>query len=144
MPFKTPEEKNAYQRKWNATHKEKRREYSKKQQLQRQERYKTDPDYRAQVIAENTKWMSKKLNSFRLIREQLLLNKKCEKCGFTDTRALIIHHHFGNAHHRGKNHRNQYQTLKEIAENKIPFVVLCMNCHTILHGLKKQLKEIKT
>jgi len=59
-------------------------------------------------------------------------NNKCDKCGFNNPRALVIHHHFGS--HKQNNY---YQQLKELIDQKVPISVLCANCHMIVHNPKK-------
>jgi len=53
---------------------------------------------------------------------------KCQRCGFSDIRALEIHHT-----KEGKS-KNDYKEMKLIIEGKIQYEVLCANCHTIEHN----------
>jgi len=57
-------------------------------------------------------------------------SSRCELCGFSDIRALEIHHL------KKKNYfkegRNQYQTLRLIPWDQLQ--LLCANCHLILEN----------
>lgn len=57
---------------------------------------------------------------------------KCDKCGFNNVRALQLHHVFGN-----RNDTAAYKDRKAMLLKKIPYMVLCANCHMILHSQRK-------
>lgn len=57
---------------------------------------------------------------------------KCERCGFSDRRALIIHH---KTYCLKANGKRRYGKLGRIdaANGLVEYSILCRNCHAILH-----------
>lgn len=143
MPWKNSVKQKEYQKNYVLTHKEQRKQweknnpdkmklYSKRNTLRKKQKYASDVKYREKIRDSNNTAQLKKLIELKEVRDNILKKVPCENCGFSDFRALIIHHIEGNKHHRGRE-RSYYLTLKEIAENKVPYRVLCRNCHAILH-----------
>lgn len=77
----------------------------------------------------------------RLIEEA---GGKCQNCGFSDVRALVVHH---------PNHDRKYSQVSELSlmlRGHTKYEVLCENCHTIaeaeyyaeVHKTSRILKEI--
>jgi len=118
---------------WRLKHPEKVAEYKKRATEKRRKRYQTDSIYREEM---KQKSKERQIEKFHKLHEKILEiiqeKGKCEKCGFSDIRALEIHHHFGND---AKN--NYFKELKEIIEHKVPYSILCANCHKILHNPRK-------
>lgn len=58
--------------------------------------------------------------------------KKCERCGFSDRRALVIHH---KTYCFKSNGKRRYGKLGRIdaANGLVEYSILCRNCHAILH-----------
>lgn len=93
-------------------------------------KYHSNPEYRALVLNRERE----RLRKLQVLRNKIFVehDNKCDRCGFNDPRALHIHHHFSN-----QNKDNYYKEMKELIERKVPFSVLCANCHMILHNPKK-------
>lgn len=144
MGFKTIEQKREYQKNYSATHKEeqiawclrnpdKQKEYRKKAAARRKLRYDTDATYREKNKAQSLTSQNNRNHKMQSKIRQLIKDAgKCQKCGFSDIRALEIHHHFGN----NKKHNYQKQ-WKEIIEKTIPYTIICANCHAIIHNPRR-------
>lgn len=122
-----------YLRQWLHDHPDKAKAYRLKSDAKRKKRYATDPQYREHYKKQQAKRLAQKIKELQKLRDKIFQEheNKCDKCGFDNPKALIIHHNFGN------NSKSYYQNLKEIAEHKVPINVLCANCHMILHNPKK-------
>lgn len=129
-----------YFKKYYHEHPEKFKEYRKKYYKKRLQRYKNDPEYRERVLTRQRNKSLKMAHDFETAREKLIEKRggKCEKCGFGDSRALIIHHPNGLTYNR----KNYVQKLKEIKYHSENLEVICRNCHAIIHDLKHTLKKI--
>lgn len=79
------------------------------------------------------------LKQGRALRSKIILiiqkQGSCEQCGFSDIRALQIHHSNGRKKNRPK---NDYNSMQEIIDGKVPYEILCANCHMILHNPRGQ------
>jgi len=58
---------------------------------------------------------------------------KCEKCGYSDYRALQFHHPTNNKEHNVSDMVRTGQTLDKIKVEALKCQVLCANCHQIAH-----------
>jgi hypothetical protein len=124
--------KQDYDRKWRNEHPDKVREYIRRAAEKRKFRYQNDLEFHNKVNKTNGERQRRKLEELHASILNLIKAKgKCEKCGFSDLRALEIHHHFGSYH------ENYFKDLKEIIEGKVPYSILCANCHKILHNPRK-------
>jgi hypothetical protein len=123
----TKEGKKAYMKQYHQIHKN-------EQQHKLRLRYAQDPEYRARVRVRSTRYVNQCLDRLRKQIGQIIKEAgKCQRCGFSDLRALQVHHQFG----RNKT-LNSYQEMKQIIEKQVPFVILCANCHVIIHGNNKR------
>lgn len=70
----------------------------------------------------------------------LKLGNKCNKCGFTDIRALQIDHVFGNGKQEKKAIKNQWNKFyKEVLkDNTGKYQCLCANCNWIKKSENKE------
>lgn len=117
------------QREWDINNPEKRAEYQRK----RLERYHADSEYRAKRLASarEAKERAKLVNAqarLKLIQE---LGGKCVSCGFSNIKALIIHH-------KGQKNRkdliNRLFRYEVLEKEKDHLELLCANCHLIVHS----------
>lgn len=123
----------SYNKEWRKKNPEKIKNYLEQQKKKFQTKYKTDPAFREKIRNKYRLKTYKKLQDSRIqILKIIQMKGKCERCGFDDVRALVIHHHFGNA-----NKENWFQQSKDILEGRIPYSILCANCHMIIHNPRK-------
>jgi hypothetical protein len=128
----TKEGKKAYMKQYHVGYMktETYKNYRIKQHERTRLRYAQDSQYRSER-------QQKTRRKFRTLQKQIgeIIRQvgKCERCGFSDLQALQIHHQFGR-----EKKISQYQEMKQVIQRKVPFAVLCANCHVILHGNNKR------
>jgi hypothetical protein len=128
------EQSKAYSKKYYRNHKEEQKARVKRYDEEHKEV--RDPYY-ARYRKEHRGRIG--CNGYRAqIKEIVLKHGKCDKCGFSDVRALVIHHYFPVGAERKK---NQGAVLRDIINKKVPFSILCSNCHVILHNPRKFLRD---
>ncbi len=120
-------------REWLLKHPEKTREYSVRARERNRLRYQNDKEYREKIKCQRRESNARRLRKCQAIVLEIIRQKgSCEKCGFSDIRALQNHHINGNA-----DQHNWFKTYKKIIDGKVPYSILCANCHTILHNPRK-------
>jgi hypothetical protein len=134
-------------RAWREANKEKYHEIKTKSQKayyervkedvaqRKRERLLNDPEYAQKKRARQATWYRNKLKSLRSALYEVL-GAKCSECGFSDTRALCVHHiNGGGTQERTRVDRTSYvkQLLEKAKANPTDYQVLCANCHTIKH-----------
>lgn len=62
----------------------------------------------------------------------------CKKCGFTDYRALQFHHARGDKFKSLSDMAHRIYSIKNIENEIKKCVVLCANCHMILHSKQRE------
>jgi len=111
-----------------------REEYQRNREARRRrwrEKYYGDPEYRARVNKESSERVIQvgKRRRMELIK---YLGGKCQICGFSDPRALCVHHPNGNNESLRKG--STWLRFREYWKQRDELQLLCMNCHTILHS----------
>lgn len=137
--------------------KEKERSANKGNQARRRERerekYRTDSKSRKRRLKTNRKWREKnkdkvkaneerqkkrRLAIKRKVKKQLIteLGGKCQICGFSDERVLVPHHKTGSNLSKLRKASNYqfYKKYQYYLKEKDNLMLLCANCHLILHS----------
>ena len=114
-----------YMKRYNKEYYEK----NKKKELEYLKKYRNTPKGKEILkrAIENFKIFHRNYNNERRLKFIELLGGKCCKCGFSDYRALEIHHINGKKH-RGK----EVWSYKKLKNNE--YILLCANCHRIIHS----------
>jgi exonuclease VII large subunit len=134
LPLKNQSSTQEYQKEYRKRNKEHLknliRDWQKanKEKLKQQRRvyYQNHPEFKEKQ-KERTNRKHHEIQ--QAIKKIILERGKCERCNFSDIRALIIHHPDGN-----KTKESHYKSYKEILDGKVKYEVICMNCHVIHHG----------
>lgn len=116
MPYKNPEQKKAYQKKYHAKWYEDNKESRKKQ------------------IKDRLKKLKQK---FR----ELKSTKSCEKCGESESFALDFHHVTINKRNNLSKMVHDGLGWESLVEEMEKCIILCSNCHRIEHHDNKFLRE---
>jgi len=150
MPHKTKElrkeyrEKNrdkilAQQRAFYKRHPEKQKEYEKNRNKEKRE------EWQRKYKADHKEHLYEcfKISAFKrywTARKAVVdaLGGKCIKCGFTDIRALEVHHKNGGGTHERKTYGNgasvnDYRYYRGLLKHLTDLELLCSNCHSILN-----------
>ncbi len=136
MPYKTAEDRAAYQLQYRKDHGEQLKAYDCERYYGREHERRKEAARKASQKPENRE---KHNATARRIREQdrtELIQKmggKCSICGFSDERALQIDH--VEAVGQNRKERNGYSYWRTIAKNidagDTNYQLLCANCHCI-------------
>jgi len=160
MAYKNLEDKKNYDKKWNKKNPEKRREYGEKWREDNRDRYlkqrkkyykknqvliqekgrkryqevikkrrKENPIETKKKDREAALKRIKKLKDF-IQQTKIDLGGKCSKCEYNkEPRILQFHHNNGNK----KGNISEMKSLKKIREEAKKCILLCPNCHALLH-----------
>ena len=100
---------------------------------ERYQRIRNDP-IKYQLLKDHQNEMMHKLKN--QVNEIVDKIGRCERCGFTDERTFELHRVDG-----AEWPKNYYRKLREIRDGTIPFLVLCANCHSIIHNAREGNRE---
>lgn len=103
--------------------------HREKEKAYRRERYHTNKEVREREKAQARAY---RVRTEAEARKELikLLGSKCQHCGMSDPRCLVIHHVNGR---ENKHHCDHRGDLKAYLRGEIDLMLLCANCHRILH-----------
>lgn len=89
-----------------------------------------------ELYAANVRKRRKRNREFcRRVRQ----SKKCQQCGYDDWRALCFHHVNGDEKSDEVNFLvGRGYSIERIQKEMDKCIVLCMNCHTILHSTQEK------
>lgn len=138
----------AYERKWYREHPEKGKEYESHRN--KEQRDKWQKEYKAkhkEHFRECARLSALRRNAKARLEIINRLGGKCVKCGFSDIRALHIHHKFGGGNIERKFYGNgtavtNYRYHQGLLEHLEDLELLCANCHAIVSWDKKHIKNI--
>lgn len=147
MPYKNRERKLAYDRAYHWSHREKQLRKSQEWRNEHRERFLTGMKnwyeenreqirkYRQSHKEEHNLYVAKRRKQVKILLLKIL-GSKCN-CGFSDYRALEIHHPEKSVKVRDKQRFKANITmyryyLKHPEEAKINLQILCANCHSML------------
>lgn len=129
MPIKDQDKYSAYQKKWRDKNKEHLSEYSKQYREKNKERLTNNA-----VVYHRERLLASKQELYEL------LGDSCNRCGFSDVRALQVHHVSRDGYDVRKKFRNLRYIKYMIDEAKTQkesgicvLELLCANCHAIEH-----------
>lgn len=126
MPYKDPEKRRAYYRRYN---REERAPLTEEKKMAG----------KLYVARTPTKHREYYRNSVRRLRNRVLefCGGKCVQCGFSDSQALQLDHiHGGGTTHRKA--RGLYGIWRDALVNPTEFQLLCANCNWIKRYDKKE------
>lgn len=142
-PSNISKEKNCqYYLTWKNKHPEKAKAAYKQKRQRQKERMKIDPLYKQKILEQEKNIRIRAANKhknelIKILNEHSL---KCDLCGFSDVRALEVHHINGTVN--GNGHKKQwYKEMLWLRTHRGEVQVLCANCHTIIHNPRKYLPE---
>ena len=116
MPYKNKADKQAWRRKYRASHGSEIQAYGKKYYV---------------THKEESQAYNKRYRPAQRIKIIKILGGVCVKCGFSDPRALQIDHQNGGGV-KDRKRRGMYAIIKDILEGNIkPYQLLCANCNWI-------------
>ncbi len=67
-------------------------------------------------------------------KAEIMLGSSCFKCGIDDTRVLHFHHIFD----KEKDEDNRNGMFKKILNGSENIILVCANCHMIIHSEMKE------
>ena len=123
-----------YSEKWRRKH---RAEVRRKNTERTRIRYQTDPEYREKKLHDDAERREKREAQYKsLVLSEL--GGKCSKCGFNDDRILEVHHIDKNGTGKVCN-----RWLKAYREDRSRQLLLCPNCHRLLHVIDGDFRRRK-
>ena len=127
MPRKNPEEKKEYNRKWREANPEALKEY-----------YQTNKD----KFREHNKNNRKKQREFV---QDLKKGKCCSRCGWNEHPcALDFHHIDASTKYKDIAMMTQTHSIKKLQEEIDKCILVCANCHRILHHEQRNTTNTET
>jgi hypothetical protein len=126
MGHKNPKIQAAYDKEYQTLNREKilirrRKYYQREEVIQRK---------RATARKRHSKWVSAAMAGY---------DNRCLFCRMDNKLALVFHHVDGNGYEHKRKMGGSYGFFKWVVDNGFPneIVLLCANCHTILHKMEK-------